>query len=219
MNTNETLRKTREFAREHMKGDGSAHDWWHVVRVVELAKKIGQQEGADLFVVELGALLHDIADWKFTGGDLTIGPKLAKDWLESQSVGGKIIETVIEIVEHISYRGGTNKHVMQTLEGKVVQDADRLDGLGAIGIARTFSVGGNVGKQIHNPEISVKQYRDFADYNANYKQSTTINHFYEKILLVKDKMNTKTGKQLAGHRHKYMEKFLEEFYAEWNGKY
>ncbi len=213
------LRKTREFVREHMKGDGSAHDWWHVVRVVKLAKKIARAEGADLFVAELGALLHDIADWKFHDGDTTAGPKIAKEWLEELDVEGQIIDVIVEIVEHISYRGGTNKHVMQTLEAKVVQDADRLDGIGAIGIARAFSFGGSVGKELYNPDIPPKKYKDFADFRSKIKSDPTINHFYEKLLLLKDGMNTPTGMALAEHRHKYMEQFLEEFYAEWEGKY
>ncbi len=218
MNKSLILDKTRKFVRENMKGDGSAHDWWHVVRVVKNAKLIGEKEGAGLFVVELGALLHDIADWKFTDGDLNVGPRMAKEWLESLDVNESDIQKIIEIVEHISYRGGTNNHVMQTLEGKVVQDADRLDGLGALGVARAFSYGGHMGREIYNPEIQATLFKDFEDYRKRHDQSTTINHFHEKILFVKDKMNTKTGKALAEHRHKYMEKFLEEFYAEWVGK-
>jgi uncharacterized protein len=212
------LQKTRDFVRTHMRGDGSAHDWWHVVRVVSLAEKIGKTEGVNLFVTELGALLHDIADWKFTDGNISIGPEMARDWLESLAVNSGDIDKIVEIVAHISYRGGTNKHIMQSIEGKVVQDADRLDGLGAIGVARAFSYGGHMDREIYNPNIKVTSFENFEDYRERHAESTTINHFHEKILFVKDRMNTRSGKQIAEHRHKYMERFLEEFYAEWDGK-
>jgi uncharacterized protein len=218
MNNDEVLQETRDFVYKEASGDGSAHDWWHVVRVVNNAKTIAATEGGDLFTVELGALLHDIADWKFHDGDVTLGPKMARDWLEKQGVDKTVIEKVVEIVAHISFRGGSNEHVMQTLEGEVVQDADRLDSLGAIGIARTFAFGGSRNREMYDPNIPPRKYKDFEDYKAKIEGTPTINHFYEKLLLVKDKMNTTTGKELAEDRHKYLEQFLEEFYAEWDGE-
>ncbi len=195
------------------------HDWWHELRVLRLARHIAaKEEGADMLVVELGALLHDIADWKFVDGDLTAGPKATREWLASQNASEDLIEKVTYIVENISFRGGTNKHVMQTLEGKIVQDADRLDALGAIGVVRTFSFGGSRNRPIYDPDNKPQTYMSFDSYRKTIDQNTTINHFYEKLLLLKDKMNTKTGRQIAEHRHKYMEDFLEEFYAEWDGQ-
>ncbi|HSW79303.1 MAG TPA: HD domain-containing protein [Candidatus Saccharimonadales bacterium] len=219
MSNSQILEKTRAFVRENMKGDGVVHNWWHIVRVVEIAKKIARKEGADLFVVELGALLHDIADWKFTDGDTSIGPRMTKEWLESLKVDEQVIENVVEIVEHISFRGGTNKHVLSTLEGKIVQDADRMDAIGAIGIAKTFAYSGVHKRQIYDPDNPPKKYKNFDEFRSKMHDTSTINHFHEKLLLLKDKMNTKTGRAMAEHRHKYMEQFLEEFYAEWDGKY
>lgn len=218
MNSVAVLQKTQEFVKGKLAGEGSGHDWWHVVRVVNNAKAIAKVEHGDLFIIELGALLHDIADWKFHDGDTTVGPKIAREWLSDLEVDKAVIEKVVEIVEHISYRGGTNRHVMQTLEGKIVQDADRLDALGAIGIARTFAFGGYAGREFYNPDKAPRDYKDFKDFQSSIKENTTINHFYEKLLLVKDKMNTKTGRAMAEHRHEFMEHFLEEFYAEWDGK-
>ena len=217
-NSKKVLEKTEAFAREKLAGDGSGHDWWHVVRVVNNAKAIAQKEGGDLFVVELGALLHDIADWKFHDGDTTVGPKVTREWLASLDVDSAIIEQVAYIVAHISFRGGTNKHIMKTLEGKIVQDADRLDAVGAIGIARAFAFGGAANREMYNPEVSPKDYNSFASFRNAITDNTTINHFYEKLLLLKDKMNTKTGKELATERHEFMEQYLERFYAEWEGK-
>jgi uncharacterized protein len=212
------LQKTRVFVRENMLGDGSAHDWWHIDRVVNYAMIIGRQEGADLLTVELGALLHDIADWKFSDGNTLAGPKLAKDWLEKFKLDKSTIDKIIEIVKYISFRGGTNKHKMQTIEGKVVQDADRLDSLGAIGIARAFSFGGYTGQPIYDPCVAVRSYKQFEDFREHLQENTVINHFYEKLLLVKDRLNTETGRAIAKRRHEFMEKYLDEFYDEWEGK-
>jgi len=211
--------KTAHFIKDKLSGAEAAHDWWHVYRVWQAAKTIAAKEkGGDMLTVELGALLHDIADWKFHDGDLTAGPKQARAWLKSLSVAEPIAESVVEIVEHISYRGGTNTHVMEILEGKIVQDADRLDALGAIGIARTFTFGGSRGRPLYDPDTPPKQYKDFKEYQAKIEGTPTINHFYEKLLLLKDKMNTPTGRAMAEQRHAYMEAFLAEFYGEWEGK-
>ncbi|HUC90191.1 MAG TPA: HD domain-containing protein [Patescibacteria group bacterium] len=210
---------TKEFVKEMLSDDKSGHDWWHSERTLNLARHIAQKEpGANALIVELGALLHDIADWKFHNGDITAGPRAARKWLESQDIDQEITDSVVYIVEHISFRGGTNKHVMQTLEGKIVQDADRLDAMGAIGIARTFTFGGTRQRVMYDPAIEAGQHTSFEEYQKIIDKNTTINHFYEKLLLLKDGMHTKTAKELAGHRHRVMEQFLDEFYKEWHGE-
>lgn len=219
MKNQEVIDKTAGFVKQKFSGEGSGHDWWHMYRVWQLSKAIAEKEpGADLLIVELGALLHDIADWKFHDGDEEAGPKAAREWLESLEVTDDVIEQVTYIVRHISYKGGTNKHHMQSLEGKIVQDADRLDGMGAIGIARTFAFGGAAGRNIYDPDHQPKDYKNFEEFKALIKDGTTINHFYEKLLKLKGGMHTDTAKQIAKQRHEYMENFLDEFYAEWNGE-
>lgn len=202
-----------------MEGDTTGHDWWHVVRVVNNAKTIATKEGGDPFIIELTALLHDIADWKFHDGNSASGAKISRDWLETLKVDAGVVEQVAYIVEHISFKGGTNTHVMQTLDGQIVQDADRLDALGAVGIARAFATGAVLGNAIYDPEVAPKNYKSPEEFKKELKNNHTINHFYEKLLLIKDKMNTQTGKNLAAHRHKFMERYLQEFYKEWGGKH
>lgn len=209
------IAKTAEMVKEKFESDGSGHDWWHIYRVWQTAKTIAQNENVDPFVVELGALLHDIADYKFHDGDEEIGGKVSANWLESLRVDAKIIEQVVHIVDNISFKGGT-ENKMQSIEGKVVQDADRLDSMGAIGIARCFTYGGNKGNQMHNPNMPPRLNLTKEEYKKS--NGTQINHFYEKLLLLKDLMNTKTGSELALQRHKYMEGFLEQFFAEWDGQ-
>lgn len=213
------VQKTADFVKEKFSHEGTGHDWWHMYRVWQLAKQIAQGEkGADLFVVELGALLHDIADWKFHDGDSSVGGKAAREWLENQQVDHRVIDEVAFIVEHISFKGGTNQTPMRSLEGKIVQDADRLDALGAIGIARAFAYGGSVSREIYNPDVKPKQYGSLDDFKKQIADNHTVNHFYEKLLLLKDRMNTKTGKKIAEQRHEFMEMYLKEFYKEWDGK-
>jgi uncharacterized protein len=215
----DTIAKTYAFVKERLSTDKTGHDWWHVVRVVNLSRYITVQEpAADKVVVELGALLHDIADWKFHSGDVTAGPRATREWLSSQHVDDDTISKVAYIVEHISFRGGTNKHIMETIEGKIVQDADRLDAIGAIGIARTFTFGGAHGRTLYDPDHPPESHMSFDSYRKTIADNTTINHFYEKLLLLKDGMHTKTAKALAAHRHKIMVQFLEEFYQEWEGQ-
>jgi uncharacterized protein len=216
MNKSLVIQETRKYVRQKMTGEGTGHDWFHVERVVIMAKRIARKEkGADLFIVEIAALLHDIADWKFHG-DETIGAKVSRVWLSSLSVNEEIIEHVCEIVQHISFKGGVNKVKLQTKEGQIVQDSDRLDALGAIGIGRTFAYGGFKGREMYNPDIKPKTFSTLEEYkNA---KNTTINHFYEKLLLLKDRMNTKTAKKIAAKRELFMKKFLKEFYKEWGGK-
>ena len=210
-----------ERTAAHMRGlmgqEGSGHDWWHIYRVWRLAVEIARAEGGDLEVVELAALLHDIADWKFHGGDEQIGSQRARQWLESLGAEERIVSAVEEIVLHISYKGaGVQEYTAMPLEGKIVQDADRLDAIGAIGIARAFAYGGHAGRLIHDPEAAVTLHQSATAYHNS--GSPTINHFYEKLLLLKDRINTPTARRMAEHRHRVMEDYLEEFYAEWDGQ-
>ncbi|MFH0713581.1 MAG: HD domain-containing protein [Candidatus Micrarchaeota archaeon] len=205
-------------AVEFVKGklsDESGHDWTHVERVWHVAITIAKEEKADLFITQLGALLHDVADWKFHGHDFTVGPKVTREWLSSQNVEAATIDAVCHIVENVSFKGAGEANKMKSLEGKIVQDADRIDAIGAMGIARCFSYGGKTNRPFHDasekPIIG-----DFSTYRNAGK--TTINHFYEKLLLLKDMMNTVAGRKMAEHRHKVMEQYLEEFYDEWEGK-
>ena len=196
-------------------GEGSGHDWWHVYRVWKNAIHIGKQESVDIFVVELAALLHDVADWKFHDGNDEIGPQVAKEWLESLSVSEEIVSHVCQIIKDISFKGAGVVTAMKTTEGMVVQDADRLDALGAIGIARTFAYGGSKNREMYNPDINPEMHTSFEQYKNS--QGTSINHFYEKLLLLKELMNTATAKQIAEKRHAVMEDYLNQFYREWEG--
>ena len=207
--------KTCRFVEEKLAGEGSGHDWWHIYRVWNLAKNIAEQEGANLIIVELSALLHDIADWKFHNGDDSIGPKVAEQFLTANHVERRVIDPVIEIIASISYKGAGVPTPMKTLEGKVVQDADRLDAIGALGIARTFAYGGHKNRLIYHPEEKPVLHQSFEDYKKN--DGHTINHFYEKLLLLKDRMNTASGKRLAEARHEFMQAYLDQFYKEWDG--
>lgn len=215
MNHQEIINQTVKFVKETLANAEGGHDWWHIYRVWQLAKKIATTEKTNLLVVELGALLHDIADAKFNDGDESIGPKKAREFLQSISVEEEIITHVENIIQHISFKGGNFEQAFNSTELAVVQDADRLDAMGAIGIARTFNYGGFKNRAIYNPNIQPNLNMS----KEEYKNSTapTINHFYEKLLLLKDRMNTATGKAMAKHRHQYMEQFLEEFYKEWEG--
>ena len=210
------IKKTKEYAKKTLDGEGSGHDFWHVYRVWKMAKHIGKREKADMFVVEIASLLHDIADYKLHGGDTEIGPKTAAKWLKSLNVDEKTIEHVCQIIRDASFKGAKVKTPMKTLEGKIVQDADRLDAIGAIGIARTFAYGGNKGAPIYEPNVKPIMYKTFEAYKNN--TPPTITHFYEKLLLLKDLMNTKTAKKIAEGRHKYMEGYLKKFYLEWEGE-
>jgi uncharacterized protein len=209
------LKKTADHVRELLAADSSGHDWWHIQRVWNNALHLAQREKADSFVVQLAALLHDIADWKFHGGDETLGPQRAAAWLSGLGIDAATIDHVCEIIRGLSFKGAGVATPMRTLEGQVVQDADRLDAIGAIGIARAFAYGGHAGRAMHNPDIPMEQHDSFAAYKKN--SGPTINHFYEKLLLLKDRMNTPSGRQLAESRHQFMEQFLDRFYAEWNG--
>ena len=217
MTKEETLiENTIEFVKNHLKNAEGGHDWFHIERVLNNSRLIAEGENANLTVVELGALLHDIADSKFHGGDETIGPKVASDFLESQEVSQKIKDHVIKIIENISFKGGNIDQKFTSPELDIVQDADRLDAIGAIGIARTFNYGGFKGRALYDPEIKPNMNMTKEEYKAS--NAPTINHFYEKLLLLKDRMNTKTGRRIAADRHTFMVHYLEQFYAEWNGR-
>ena len=216
MNNHQIIKNTETFVKNSLKNAEGGHDWFHILRVWNNAKLISKNENVDEFVVELGALLHDIADSKFHDGDETIGPKIARKFLESQNVDDAIIVHIENIISNISFKGGNFKQQFNSPELEVIQDADRLDAIGAVGIARTFNYGGFKNRPLYNPEISP----DLNQTKEAYKNSEapTINHFYEKLLLLKDRMNTVTGREIAADRHLYMEQFLTQFYDEWNGK-
>lgn len=198
--------------------EGTGHDWHHIERVRKAARHIARREkGADMFIVELAALLHDIADWKFSGGDFTAGSKAAAKLLKGLKVEEQIISKVCAIVDQISFKGAAEKNRASSLEAKIVQDADRLDAIGAIGIARAFALGGHWQRPIYDPNIKPKANMREGDYKKSKNRGTSINHFYEKLLLLKDRMNTKTGKKLAVSRHEFLNNYLREFLAEWRG--
>ena len=208
--------KTIHFVKEKLENAEGGHDWFHIERVYKNSILIAKEEDCDIMVVKLGALLHDIADSKFHDGDETIGPKTARAFLESENVFEETINHVINIIENISFKGGNFENKFSSKELEIVQDADRLDAIGAIGIARTFNYGGFKNRALYNPSIAPNLNMSKEEYkNSN---SPTLNHFYEKLLLLKDKMNTATGKKIALERHKYMENFLSQFYAEWQGE-
>jgi len=215
MNNSEPINKTIAFVKEKLNDAEGGHDWFHIERVYKNALLIAKDTHCDLTVVQLGALLHDIADSKFHNGDETIGPKTARLFLESENVSEEITQHVVNIIENISYKGGNFEKSFSSIELDIVQDADRLDAIGAIGVARAFNYGGFKNRTLHDPEISPITNMTKEEYKKN--NAPTINHFYEKLLLLKDKMNTETGKQIAAERHRFMELFLAQFYAEWEG--
>ncbi len=215
--TNQNLiNDTIAFVKKELKNAEGGHDWFHIERVYKNALLIANGEKCDSLIVQLSALLHDIADSKFHDGDETVGPKKARLFLESKNVPENTITHVVNIIENISFKGGHEAKKFSSLELDIVQDADRLDAIGAIGIARTFNYGGFKNRSIYNPEIKPNLNMSKEEYKNS--DDPTINHFYEKLLLLKDKMNTKTGKEIAAQRHDFMKLFLNQFYAEWNGE-
>ena len=213
---NNLIQNTVAFVKEKLDGAEAGHDWFHIERVWKLSKKIAENEKVDSEVLELGALLHDIADPKFHDGDETLALKISRDYLESQDVSEEIIGKVLFIIQNISFKNRGEAPENLPLELKIVQDADRLDAIGAIGIARTFNFGGFKNNLMFHPEIPPKLSMTKEEYKKN--EGTTINHFYEKLLLLKDLMNTETAKKIASERHDFMLKFLEEFSKEWDVK-
>lgn len=205
---------TINFVKEKLEGAEAGHDWFHIERVWKLSKKIAEQEGGNLEVIELSALLHDIADPKFHNGDETLALKISKDFLEEIHVEGELIEQVLFVIKNISFKNRAEAPENPPLELQIVQDADRLDAIGAIGIARTFNFGGFKNNLMYRPEIKPNLGMNKEEYKKS--NGTTINHFYEKLLLLKDLMNTETAKRIASERHDFMLQFLDEFYKEWN---
>ncbi|NQY10497.1 MAG: HD domain-containing protein [Flavobacteriales bacterium] len=216
MKQEEVIQKTINFVQVVLADAEGGHDWWHISRVWKLSKTIAKTEDVDLFIVELGALLHDIADSKFHDGDEELGPKKARKFLTSLDVEESVITHIENIINNISFKGGRENQKFRSNELDVIQDADRLDALGAIGIARTFNYGGFKEREIYNPNIEPNLQMTKEEYKNS--SAPSLNHFYEKLLLLKDKMNTNTGKALAIHRHNFMEQYLAEFYKEWNGE-
>jgi len=208
----ELKKQLYKVVEHHCEGDSTGHDWWHIYRVVKLALRIAEQENANLELVEIAALMHDLDDWKLSTkhGDHPNARKLLTDHGFDQPT----IEKVIEIIEQVSFKGAGVDTTPTSIEAMIVQDADRLDAIGAIGVARAFAFGGSKGRPIYTPDFEPQMHKSFEE----YKQSNghTINHFYEKLLLLKDRLNTKTAKEIAVERHKFMQLFLDQFYREWN---
>jgi uncharacterized protein len=208
------LTEAEAYVRAALAHDSSGHDWWHIARVRAMARRLAHEEGADTYICELAALLHDVADDKIAGDEET-GLRTVRAWLIEHGAEVTAVEHVMQIIGTMSFGGG-NRPPMETLEGRVVQDADRLDALGAVGIARAFAYGGAHGRALYDPDDPPHAYRSKTEYRAS--QSSTINHFHEKLLLLKDRMNTATGRRFAAERHTYMEAFLAQFAAEWEGE-
>lgn len=210
----EILRRTEAWVRGQMQGEGTGHDWWHVDRVRRMALRLARDERADPYVTELAALLHDVADHKFHGGDETIGPRTARAWLSEAGADAADVEHVATIIAELSFKGAGVATPMSTVEGRVVQDADRLDAIGAIGIARAFAYGGSRGRALHEPDAAPELHDSFEGYKAS--TGPTINHFHEKLLLLRDRMNTPAARRIADARHRFMEAFLDRFHQEWD---
>ena len=200
--------------RRRFVGESSGHDWYHIQRVWKLTQQIAAQEGAKREIAELGALVHDIADWKFCAGDETVGPREARRLLSDEGVPGDVIEAVTDIVATISFKGAGVTTAMKTLEGQCVQDADRLDAMGAIGIARCFAYGGHAGRAMYDPDVHPTMHATAEAYKS--AKGTSLNHFHEKLFLLKDRMNTASGRAMAEERHRYMMEFVDRFLHEWN---
>lgn len=213
MNKELIIEKTKIFVKDKLYGEGSGHDWFHIERVYNLATYICEKENGDEFIVKMTALLHDIDDWKFRKENNT-DTTVTENFLKSMNIDEKYINIILNIIKTMSFKGGVVDSTQHTLEGKIVQDADRLDAIGAIGIARTFAYGGSKNRLIYNPNIKPIEYTSLDD--VKNKDNHTVNHFYEKLFKLKDLMNTDTAKHIALERHRFMELFLEEFYYEWN---
>ena len=216
MDNKAIINQTIKFVKESLINAEGGHDWWHIYRVWKTAKHIAQHEDVDLFIVELGSLLHDIADSKFHNGNEEIGPKKTVQFLTSLNVDKAIITHIENIVKHISFKGGNLAQGFTSPELSVVQDADRIDAIGAIGIARAFNYGGFKNRELYNPDVLPNLKMTKEEYKTS--SAPTLNHFYEKLLLLKDRMNTATGREIALQRHKVMEDYLSNFYSEWEGE-
>ncbi|UKJ07814.1 HD domain-containing protein [Solitalea lacus] len=216
MGKNDIIEKTIAYVKTELAGAEGGHDWWHIYRVWKNAQLIMQYEKADRLVVELAALLHDIADAKFHNGNEEIGPQKASEFMRTNDIDNNTIEHVVNIIRHISFKNDNQRHIFSSKELDIVQDADRLDAIGAIGIARAFNYGGFKNRTIYDPDVKPKLLMSKEEYKKS--EAPTINHFYEKLLLLKEKMNTQTGRKLAAKRHQFLENFLQQFFDEWNGE-
>jgi len=210
MNISEIIQKTERFVELEFRTEGSGHDWFHIDRVRKMALRIGETEDCDLFVVEMAALLHDLDDWKLIKADEALK---SEKWLDFIELDSEVASHILEIIEEVSFRGAGTETPVKSIEAAIVQDADRLDAIGAIGIARTFAYGGHKSRLIYDPSIIPVMHNDFQEYKSS--SAPTINHFYEKLLLLKDRMNTKTAKTIAEKRHQFMIDYLVQFYEEW----
>lgn len=211
----EIIENARAFVLSELGGDSSGHDWWHINRVTELAKRIAEKENANIYICEMAALLHDVADEKLNQDEF-VGVHKVENWLQQNGVEETVASEIMEIITTMSFKGGTQKKKMSTLEGQIVQDADRLDATGAMGISRVMCYSGHVGRPIHDPSMKPRENLTLEEYRSG--KDTAIMHFYEKLLKLKDTMNTEEGKALANGRHQFLETYLEQFYAEWDGK-
>jgi len=216
MNKNKIIEEVKKYLKKNFKSEATGHDWYHSWRVWKMSRKIAQKEGGSLFIIELAALLHDIADWKFHDGNIRVGGEKAKSLLKSLGVDDQSIKHICHIIENISFKGAKVRNKIKTKEGMIVQDADRLDAIGAIGIARAFAYGGFKGREIYNPQIKPKLHKSFEEYKSD--KNTSINHFYEKLLLLKDRLNTKAAKKIAKERHEFLKSYLKQFFREWEVK-
>ncbi|SDS41539.1 HD domain-containing protein [Gramella sp. MAR_2010_147] len=216
MPKNNLIENTIQFVKTTLEGAEGGHDWFHIERVLNNSRLIARGEEADREIVELGALLHDIADSKFHNGDETVGPKVASEFLRTQNVSEETVDHVVKIIENISFKGGNTDQKFTSAELDIVQDADRLDAIGAMGIARCFNYGGFKGRALYDPAIEPNLKMTKEEYKAS--NAPTINHFYEKLLLLKDRMNTETGRRIAADRHAFMVSYLDQFYKEWKGQ-
>jgi uncharacterized protein len=205
------IRKTEGYIQKFFRNEGSGHDWWHIYRVRNYSLKIAQKEGGNLFLIEMAALLHDLDDWKLKS---EFSKNRTEKWLQKSGAASEEVSKIIEIISQVSFKGAGVDTNPTTIEAQIVQDADRLDAIGAIGIARAFAYGGNKDRLIYHPDIQPELHNNFQSYKNN--TAPTINHFYEKLLLLKDRMNTTEGKRLAEIRHEFMLDFLDHFFSEWN---
>nr|WP_321354388.1 HD domain-containing protein [uncultured Draconibacterium sp.] len=210
---NELVLATENFIKQYFAPDSSGHDWWHIHRVRNMAIHLAEKEGGDLFLIEMAALLHDLDDWKLGNGE---NSSKTKNWLKQISINENDADKIEQIIEQVSFKGAGVETKAHSLEAQIVQDADRLDAIGAIGIARTFAYGGNKGRLLHHPDIEPQLHNSFEEYKKT--TAPTINHFYEKLLLLKDRMNTKAAQEIAKERHRFMEVYLTQFFLEWDCK-
>ncbi|MBV5312590.1 MAG: HD domain-containing protein [Prolixibacteraceae bacterium] len=215
MNHKEIIQSTEKYVAEEFSSEGSGHDWFHIDRVRKMSLRIGIQENCDLFITEMAALLHDLDDWKLTNSE-SAGLSKTEGWLNKMDIETATALRILRIIDEVSFKGAKTNTPVSSVEAAAVQDADRLDAIGAVGIARTFAYGGHHGRLIYNPEVRIDMHEDFDSYKKS--SAPTINHFYEKLLLLKDRMNTQAARTIAEGRHQFMLKYLDQFFDEWEAK-